>query len=614
MSKDILPFYEREHSNVALLIREFAEQYPQLASVLGIIDGVCEDPSVLRIIEALVMMGARILQQLEDSYPQFTDTLLNVNYPHYTRPFPSTSIARVDYDGADTKTMSTVTTIPRGALLNSLEHKNVICQFRTTYPVTIAPMIISRAEFFTHFRAPPALRLPVEASTLIDIVIEGTCATLPLDRLALPSLRVFIDGDPSLRATLQDTLMMRAVRAYVEANDDGQWHPLKGSPLASAGYADDEALIPFKATSHPAYRLISEYFTYPAKFNFIDIDLASIRKELPPDSQQLTLHLAIVGIGADSDIARVLKPLSNKNLLLSCTPVVNLFKRAASPIDLTQTKAEYPLIASAEQAAAFEIHSVDAVHVVRDTPKGSTVTQFYPYYSMRHGLAGDRKGHYWHTRRDSIIAQTSPGYETHIALTDIDLNPLALETATISAELTCTNRDLPNSLRVGQANGDLKLERAPANYPIRLLRKPTPTYRFPAEAHWRLISLLALNHHSLVQQDLDAFTEMLTLHNLPQSAVQQHQIKGIVGLAYRRTRVWLKDAHGGGRVSGIEVHLTIDEDAFVGSGLHSFIQVMDRFLGLYADLNSFTQLIVFSTATGKEIARCNPRSGDSTIA
>ena len=61
MTKNILPFYEREHGNISALIREFAEQYPQLASMLGFVDGECEDANVQRIVEATVMLGARIL-------------------------------------------------------------------------------------------------------------------------------------------------------------------------------------------------------------------------------------------------------------------------------------------------------------------------------------------------------------------------------------------------------------------------------------------------------------------------------------------------------------------------------------------------------------------------
>jgi type VI secretion system protein ImpG len=613
MIKAILPFYEREHANISALLSEFAEQYPQLAATMGIVDGTCEDSHVQRIVEGMVMLGARILQQLEDSYPQFTTALLDMNYPHFTQPFPSTSIARFDYSDAKVETMNAVVTVPRGALMNSVEHNGVVCQFQNAYAVTVAPVVFSQVTFDSALDAPAAIRVSTDDTSMISIAIESSCATLGLAQLGLHSLRVFIDGDASLRATLRDVLFLNTICAYLEVDRATRWVLLPKVPIAAAGFADDDALVPSRAASHPAYRLLTEYFAFPEKFNFFDIDLAALTRTMPLEAQRLTLHLAVTGIAADSDAARILKPLSPKNLLLSCTPMVNLFKRAASPVDLTHARVEYPLLACAERPAAFEIHSVDTVHVVRNTPEGTTTTEFHPYYSMRHGLAAGRKGHYWSIRRDEVLAQTSPGFETQFSLADIDLNPLAMETSTVSIMLTCTNRELPSTLRIGVPSGDLKLEQLGSGHPIRFLRKPTRPYRFAAGAHWRLIAQLSLNHHALVHENLEAFTEMLTLYDLAQSNVSQRQIRAIVGLSQKSIRAWLNDAHGGARVNGIEVSMTLDEAAFVGTGLHAFVQVIDHFLGLYAHLNTFTQLVILSSASGKELIRCPPRSGGATL-
>jgi type VI secretion system protein ImpG len=116
-----------------------------------------------------------------------------------------------------------------------------------------------------------------------------------------------------------------------------------------------------------------------------------------------------------------------------------------------------------------------------------------------------------------------------------------------------------------------------------------------------------------VQENLEAFTEMLTLYDLPQSEVTERQIRGVVGLSQRSARAFVKDEHGGDRLHGVEVKMTLDEAAFVGSGVHAFVQVIDHFLGLYAHLNTFTRLIALSRADGKELIRCEPRSGNATL-
>jgi len=52
----------------------------------------------------------------------------------------------------------------------------------------------------------------------------------------------------------------------------------------------------------------------------------------------------------------------------------------------------------------------------------------------------------------------------------------------------------------------------------------------------------------------------------------------------------------------------------VGTGVAAFANVMDRFFGLYVHANSFTRLVIVSARNGEELVRCDPRSGESTLA
>ncbi|HWT21422.1 MAG TPA: type VI secretion system baseplate subunit TssF, partial [Variovorax sp.] len=440
-----------------------------------------------------------------------------------------------------------------------------------------------------------------------------------LGKLGLPRLRVFIDGEPSFCAALRDTLFMRAAGAYVEADRNGRWFPLGAIPIEPAGFADDEALIDFPARSHAAYRLLTEYFCFPDKFNFFDIDLAALMAALPTalaaGATTVTLHLALAGLRADSNTARMLGTLSTNNLLLGCTPVINLFPQRGEPIRLTHASASYPVLADARRAFAYEVQSIESVNLVRQTPQGETVVEFHPFYSLKHAQTPERNGHYWVLRRDETLAERSPGYETQIAIVDIDFDPAAVETQTLNIQLICSNRDLPASLSYGQLGGDLFLEGGSSMKTINFLRKPTITYRFESarSAHWRLISHLTLNHLSLANGGVDAFREMLALYDLPRSPSSQRQIGGIAGIEQRTASAWMAGNPFTCLVRGVEVRILIDEEAFVGSGIYAFAHIIERFLALYVHANSFTQLVVVSNKTGEELLKCLPRSGDLSL-
>ena len=608
----LLPYYESELAYLRRSLREFAERYPRIAGRLLISGEVCEDPHTERMIESFAFLNARITRRLDDDYPEFTEALFDVLYPHYLRPFPSCSIAQLNLAAARQQT--TVTVLERGTEFNTRAVRGVACTFRTVYPIAIAPLAITRATFSPIIGAPDTVRLPAGATASISLRLAITCEGIGIDALGLPALRLFLDGEPSLSAALRDALLVRTVAAYVQP-DGGHWIALPALPVRAAGFGEDESLIDFPARSHAAYRLLTEYFCYPEKFNFVDLDLALIAAALPRGARAVTVHLALSGIRSDSNLARMLGTLSTNNLLAGCTPVINLFAQRGEPIQMTHATASYPVVGDARRAYAYEVNAINEVNMVRQTPQGETIVKFQPFYSLKHAQTPERHGHYWAVTRDETLAERSPGFETQISIVDIDFDPADVQTTTLNLELTCTNRDLPSLVPYGQPGGDLFTPGGASTREITFLRKPSRTWRFARgrSAHWRLISLLSLNHLSLADGGVDAFREMLALHDLPRSAASTRQIGGIIAIDYVPTSAWLSGNPFNCLVRGIEVRIAIDEEAFVGSGIHAFAHIVERFLALYVHANSFTQLVIVSNQSSEELLRCAPRSGDLSL-
>lgn len=608
---ELLPYYERELGILRRYSREFSERHPKIAGKLLMAGEVCEDPHVERMIQSFALLSSRISKRLDDDYPEFTEALFEVLYPHYLRPFPSCSIARFDYGGVASE-LAAASTIKRGTELKTSLVNNIECQFKTAYDVTVAPVALSMAKFDAILMAPAAVTLPPAATSKISLSIKSMSDQIGLAQLDLTSLRVFIDGEPAFCAGLKDALFIGTVRAYVEFSGSGRWIMLDKTPINAVGFTKDEALIPFPECGHAPYRLLTEYFTFPEKFNFFDIDLQAMRRFLPEACQEFTLHLTLGGLRSDSNVARLLGTLSADKLLLSCTPVINVFQQEGAPITLTPTGQYYPVIADSRNASAYEVLAIDSLTMVVETAQGApTTTEIRPFYSLRHGGTFNKTGHYWALRRDNDVALKSPGHETEISIVDIDVKPASIKSGTLNIALTCSNRDLPSTLPYGLPEGDLSLKGGAIKYPIRFLRKPSTAHRFQRSrgAHWRLISHMSLNHLSLEEDGLEALREMLALYDLTGSAIARRQIGGIVAIGYAAAKAWLPGDFPPRLARGIKVRLVLDDDAFVGSGIHSFAQVMEQFFGLYVQSNSFTQLIIVSKRSEKELLRCLPRSG-----
>ncbi|SEO57966.1 type VI secretion system protein ImpG [Duganella sp. CF517] len=613
----LLPYVERELGLLRQGGAEFAGRYPKLAGSLkaDIADfadgGGGADPHVERLIQGSAVLNARVGKLLDDGYAGFAEALLGMLYPHYLRPVPACSIAHIDHGG---RTGGGVTRVPRGTAMTALGPAKVACRFRTVYDVAVAPVAISAAWFEPHIAAPPGLPLPGEADAAVCITLDSLDGALGPALDGLSTLRVFIDGEPSLRAALRDTLFMRAAGACVEAG--GQWRVLSAPPIAPVGFGDGEALLPAAASEHGGYRLLGEYFAFAEKFDFFDIDLDAVLADVPAGCVRLTLRLALAGCRPDMPAARILRALVADNLVLGCTPIVNLYAQPATPIRITHARSSYPLMPDQLPGGGSEIYSVDSVHLVRPAADGDDVTEFFPYYSLRHGGAASRKGRYWLASRDEALAAAGAGHDVSLTLVDHDFSPWRNERATASVRLTCTNRDLPHYMEYGRPRGDLATQAAVGGLPIRVLRRPTTSYRLSANGNvqWGLISHLALNHRALTRQGLPALTAMLRLYARRDNAVSQRQIDGVSGLSHRPATKLVRQARGSAYLRGTEVTVALDEEAFAGTGLHLFAQLLDHLFGLHVHLNSYTQLVVVSSINGKELLRCLPRNGTLSLA
>jgi type VI secretion system protein ImpG len=92
----------------------------------------------------------------------------------------------------------------------------------------------------------------------------------------------------------------------------------------------------------------------------------------------------------------------------------------------------------------------------------------------------------------------------------------------------------------------------------------------------------------------------------------QQQIAGLTGVSSRQVMRRIRSPHGSGFARGIEATLEFDESRYVGSGVYLFASVLEKFLGLYVSINSFSELVV-TTAQRGVLKRWAPRSGHQTL-
>jgi type VI secretion system protein ImpG len=94
--------------------------------------------------------------------------------------------------------------------------------------------------------------------------------------------------------------------------------------------------------------------------------------------------------------------------------------------------------------------------------------------------------------------------------------------------------------------------------------------------------------------------------------VTRQQIAGITKVAHRRV-AGRAGRKVGAACLGVEVTLEFDESNYVGSGAFLLASVLERFLGLYVSINSFSQLVARTRRREGILRRWPPRAGERTL-
>ena len=612
MRDDLLLYYERELTYLRDLGGEFARKYPKIASRLVLEPDKCEDPHVERMLEGFAFLAARVHLKIDDEFPEITDALLSILYPHYLRPIPSMSVVQFHVDSEQVNP-ETGFKIGRGAVLNSRPVGGAPCKFRTCYDTTFWPVSVAAAAW----TAPDRLQPPMKAADAAGALrLELKCAgSTVFKKLSMNSLRLHLSGESNLTHTLYELLCNNCTRIVVrDPSPRSKIPPLTLGPeaLRPGGFGEDEGMLPFTRRSFAGYRLILEYFCFPQKFFFFDlVGLDRLRAAGFEDRAEIVFLISPFERAERRETLET--GVTATTFRTDCVPVVNLFPQTAEPILLDQRSYEHQVVPDVSQRNATEVFSIDSVVSV-DTTSGDTFG-FEPLYSFRHRSQRGASEAFWHAVRRPSGRRGDEGTDLFISLVDLSgrLARPGLEALTVRT--TCTNRDLPSRLPFGNEAGDFELEGAAPIKRIVALIKPTDTLRPPLEKHarWRLISALSLNYLSLVEGGAEALHEILRLYNFTGSAYVEKQIDGIVGLHSNRHFARVQSENGVAFARGTLAEMTFDEEQFAGGGVYLFAAVLEYFLGLYVGMNSFSQLVARTLQRREALKRWPPRAGQRVL-
>ncbi|WP_111642407.1 type VI secretion system baseplate subunit TssF [Marinimicrobium alkaliphilum] len=588
MADELLPYYEKELAFIRQMGAEFAKENPKIASRLGINTDTIEDPHVSRLVESVAYLNARIQHRLDDDFPELSDSLLNTLFPHYQRPIPSMAIACFE---PDPEQLEATFTLAKGTLLETKSFKGETCRFTTAYDTELVPAQVASAQLMGRPFSTPGSDAVRSAASVLKLRLSAHFDESDLQQVMPERLRLYLKGQPQHIHPLYELLINRCENVVISAgHGTGESVFLGKDAVKAVGFEADQGLLPYPDNAFIGYRLLTEYFAFPEKFMFVDIqglDLERLKGPLP--------HLDIYIYLSDADV-ELEHNVDATTFVLGCTPVVNLFEHQTDPIEVDHRHHEYQIIPDVRRPSGYEVYSVD--EVIAADPYGKTAT-YRAFYGLNHDRAYHEDQVFWYARREHAKAkpqERDEGTDVYLSLVDLDFQPGNAINKTLMVKTTCSNRDQPARLPFSAREPALQcVDASPPTKRIRCLTQPTESIRPPLGngARWRLISHLQLNQRSIAGDGAtEALQEMLRLYDFQQNSAHRSLIEAIDNVQVRPVNAPIQVAGRPTLCRGMEVTVTVDDRLLAGISLCLFTQVLEQFFALYCSLNSFSRLRV----------------------
>jgi len=641
--KQLLRYYEDELSFLRQRALEFANRYKGRADALGLREGQSTDPHVERLLEGVAFLAGRVRAKLDDEFPELTDSLLGILYPHLLAPVPSMAVVQFvpPPGGVD---LVTGLKVHKHTEITSEPIEGVSCRYRTGYPVTLWPVEIAGATIRSRpFAANVNGLAPTGTKFLFTLRLRAV-GTPSFDQTSFgipaagagsrreeePPLRIFLAGDASATATFYEHLFNDVTRIAIRNPN----RPVNAEPavkdfdrstrthewVRAVGFHPDESLLPYPPQAFPGYRVLTEFFAYREKYLFADL-LGWARARgldaLKGNALEVLFFL-------DKDVSPNLQKAFEDEAItirLGCTPVVNLFEKLAEVIPLTHRVHEYPIVPDRHHPDGYEVYSVE--DVVHRNPTTGHQVQYDPFYSFRHRSHEVGRA-YWYARRRPSVRTVSRGGEPHpdrgtevdLCFVDLGFEPTTPAEDQVLVRVMCVNRDLPTPPGEAQRS-EVKFDTRGQYGMVHSVKPPTPTLRPPPRigAYWRLLSHLSLNHLSITdpEEGRDALREYFRLYDYADprvypklASVNKQVVDGLERVSSDPDVELIQFGAGTAYARGVAIHVSLDEEKFEGIGAFLFASVLDRFLALYASINSFTRMKYYTRKSGTEAVKVWP--------
>ncbi len=565
-------YYEEELRYLYESGREFAKAHPDRAHYLNIDSVGDRDPYVERLFEGFAFLVARIREKLDDSFPQITEGLTNLLWPQFLQEIPSCTIVQFEPRGGS---LQEARVLPARSEIASgpVGPESAVCRFTTTQPLVLNPISLDSVKRNIDKNNREILTFSFSP----DRDVEWS-------HFDLRTIRLFLHAELPTALMVHRALTTQVQKFEVEFSGGQQFGLKPETAITPGGLGKEETLLPSTKNSFWGHNLLREYFVYPEKFLFVDINGIDSLPQPEETPERITIRVTL------SEPFPHDTSFSSSIFQLNCCPATNIFQSNIEPILKTGLQSEYRITADSSYINSVHVHSLrSVVGLDRVSGQKTTYETLYTFNNI-----GSRLKKTYTTR---FVNTPAARREMNIILGGPQLAGREMHEENLVMEAWCTNGNIPREyIREGGITSPGR--GFPDFLKITNITRPTLPFIPPANKDllWTFQAHLAASHKGLASGEV--LKKFLHLYDWSGQEGRARRIDAIGEVSSEPVDVVYK----GSVIRGIRFSVALEEKAFKDvNDVHLFGSVLSCFLTHYVTLNSFCELRLVLKPSGKTL-------------
>ena len=431
MNKSLLDYYQENLEYLRDQASDFAREFPKIAARLEITENECADPYVERLLEGAAFLASRVERKLDESAPRLLESVLGNTIPSAFDLDPSFAVAELK--DPDRSIVAAAPKLPAESRFEILvEGSKTPCIFSTMLTVTFLPVTLRETKYLTLDLG--KFGLTAESGLYMRFQKDGELPSAE----GSDDLLLYLNMSGAMASRLQQHIQTE--RGEIYAISRGETHLVEGLDFSIPMLDED--------TTNISQNIFEHFAVFPAGFRFLKIHgFSKLLKRIKPTEE---LELIITFGKRCPEFAQ---SIDSQSICLNCVPMRNLFRKQSDRMPL-ETRVQHHLVSDRTAPLDYEVSRVLGITLFDNgNQKLLNLSQLYGtdlmtdsedtfnFFSVQRSprQRGDTE-----KRRSSYAGQ-----EVFVSFSGAKYREVRQDAVQFSADMLCTNRDLPLFLHRG---------------------------------------------------------------------------------------------------------------------------------------------------------------------